>query len=230
MPHEAIRRCKDCRRVVHGEAGNACPYCGGAQLNCLLEHGAPHGRLHAPVLKLALAFCLGLGAMQLLLLNSDAAAASGRAAPFWQLNLLIGTCTLVYVLLRRLEGDFRALFLIAFCLFVAGEGLALFARAYGINALHLIGALFRHGLLVFSSLSLTAGAADSLAQSRHERVMFAATCGFLFLSILNLLMEYTRRESALVQDAATALVALAVALFAATELWRERNADRMTNV
>ena len=228
MPLDSIRRCKDCRRIVHGEAGNACPYCGGAQLIRLVEHGAPHVRLHAPVLKLALAFCLGLGAMQLMLIYSDAGASSaGRAAPFWQLNLLIGTCTLVYLLLRRLEGDFRALFLIAFCLFAAGEGVALFARAYGINALHLIGALFRHGLLVFSSLSLTAGAADSPAQTRHERVMFAATCGFLFLSILNLLLEYTHRESALVQDAATALVALALALFAAAELWREGKGDKV---
>src|SRR5437762_2843731 len=104
---ESIRRCHDCRRVVHGEAGNACPYCGCAKLNRLEEHGVPAARLHIPVLRLALAFCMGLALMQLLLLWPDFNLSAGRALPFWQLNLVLGVCMLAYVILRRVEGDFR---------------------------------------------------------------------------------------------------------------------------
>jgi len=86
--------------VIHGEAGNACPYCGCAKLNRLEEHGVPGARLHVPVVRLALAFCVGLMLMQVFLLWPDFNLSSGRALPFWQLNLLIGICTGVYLLLR----------------------------------------------------------------------------------------------------------------------------------
>jgi len=69
---------------------------------------------------------------------------------------------------------------------------------------------------------LTAGAADTHDQTRHERVMFASTCGFLFLAILHLMMEFSRRESAAVEDAAAGLVAVALAIFAAATLYGEK--------
>ena len=50
---EASRPWQDCGRVIHGEAGNACPYCCGAKLSRLVEHPAGNTRLHTPVLRLA---------------------------------------------------------------------------------------------------------------------------------------------------------------------------------
>src|SRR5262249_41632046 len=120
------------------------------------------------------------------------------------------------------EGDFRALFVTAFCIFVLSELLGILSRAYGIGALHNLSGVFRHALLVFSSLALTAGAADGLGHTRHERVMLGAAGGFLFLAALHLLLEFLKSENERVEDVASALVAVAVAIFAAWTLWMER--------
>src|SRR2546430_2573744 len=107
-----IRRCEDCRRVVHGEAGNACPFCGGGRLARVDDDRAHDTRLHSPVFKLALAFCFGLAGMQLAALTLGVSPPpAGHGSPLWHLNLLVGVGMALYWSLRRGEGDFRALFL-----------------------------------------------------------------------------------------------------------------------
>lgn len=228
-----IRRCDDCRRVVHGFAGNACPYCGGSRLNRLEEHPVAGVRLHSPVFRLTLAFCLGLGAMQIVALYIGLhSPPAGHGAPLWHLNLLVGMCVALYWALRRGEGDFRALFFTALGLFVFGEGLSALSRAYGVGALRGMSGVFRHALLVFSSLALTAGGTDAPAHTRHERTMTAACGGFLVLAVLHLMLEFARSENDTVEDAATALVAFAVAAYAGMVLYREKklhDADKTVN-
>jgi len=221
---DSIRRCEDCRRIVHGEAGNACPYCGGARLRRVEDDRAHATRLHPPVFKLALAFCLGLGGMQLIALALGLSGPpAGHGTPFWYLNVVVGVGVALYAALRRNEGDFRALFVIGFGAFVISEALSVLARAYGIGALHNLGGVFRHGMLVFSSLALTAGAADGPGHTRHERVMLAAAGGFLFLAVLHLMLEFSKSDNERFEDIASILVAFSVAAYAAWVLWAERS-------
>ena len=220
---DSIRRCDDCRRVIHGLAGNACPYCGGSCLNRLDEHRADGGRLHTPVFRLTLAFCFGLATMQVVALYIGLhSPPAGHGAPLWHLNLLVGMCVALYWTLRRGEGDFRALFFTALGIFVFGEALSALSRAYGVGALRGMSGVFRHALLVFSSLALTAGGTDTPAHSRHERTMTAACGGFLLLAVLHLMLEFARSENDTVEDAATALVAFGVAAYAGVVLYREK--------
>jgi hypothetical protein len=220
---DSICRCEDCRQIVHGDSSQKCPQCGGTHLNRLVEHAGTHAHLHPPVLKLAIAFCIGLIVMQVVAfamgLNPPPA---GHGTPFWHLNLVIVICTALYIVLRRTEGDFRALFVTAFALFIFGEGLSILARFYGISALHNLSGVFRHAMLVFSSLTITAGAAEARLRSPHERLMLAASGGFLFLAALHLMLDFFKRGNDQVRDIATATVALGVLIFAATVLLRHR--------
>lgn len=219
---DSIRRCDDCRRVIHGEAGNACPYCGGSRINRLNEQRADDPRLHPPVFRLTVSFCVGLAAMQLVALALGLhAPLSGHSAPLWHLNILVGVCVAAYWTMRRGEGDFRALFITAFCLFVLGEGLSALAHAYGIGALRKLSGMFRHALLVFSSLALTAGSTDTLEHSPHEKTMLAASAGFLLLAVLHLVLEFINAANDTAEDLATIGVAVGLAIFAAQSLYRE---------
>ena len=220
---DSIRRCDDCRRVVHGSAGNACPYCGGSRLNRMEEHRADGPRLHAPVLRLTLAFCFGLAAMQTgAVLAGLHAPSVAHAAPLWHLNLLVAACAAIYWTLRRIEGEFRALFITTLTLFIVGEGVSAIAHAYGIGALRGLSGVFRHALLVFSSLGITAGMTDSAFLTRQERLMLIACGGFLFLAVLHLTLEFIKTENDTVEDIATICVAFGVAACVAWNIYRDR--------
>ena len=222
---DSIRRCDDCRRVIHGEAGNACPYCGGSRLNRMIEHGTDGPQLHAPIFFLTILFCCGLAGMQVAAIVSGFKSPhAGHAGPLWHLNAIVGAGFVVYWSVRRTEGDFRALALVALGLFVLGECMSALARAYGIGALRGLSGVFKHSLLVFSSLGITAGATDQGAHSRHETMLMSVCGGFLFLAILHLTSEFFHIENDAIDDIATAVVALGLAAFAGIVLWRERAA------
>lgn len=220
---DSIRRCDDCRRVVHGEAGNACPYCGGGRLNRIVEHRDAVPQLHLPIFRLALSFCFGLATMQIAAFAMGLhAPTTGHAGPLWHLNILVGVCVATYWPVRRNEGDFRALFITSICLFALGEGLSALAHAYGMGSLRDLSGDFRNALLVFSSLALTAGATDTTPHTQHERTMFAASGGFLLLAIVHLILKFKRIENDAVEDFATIGIALVVAAYAAIMLFKEK--------
>jgi hypothetical protein len=52
--------------------------------------------------------------------------------------------------------------------------------------------------------------------------MLGAAGGFRFLSVLHLMLEFLKSESDRVEDVASAMVALAVAVYAGWTLWMER--------
>jgi hypothetical protein len=78
----------------------------------------------------------------------------------WRLQVVISVATLLYLILRRAEGDFRALFAVALGLFVATEGVGAIARGYGFITLNELAKPLNVSLFIFSSLAITAAVAD----------------------------------------------------------------------
>jgi hypothetical protein len=196
MDTEAVRRCEDCHRVVHGHAGNACPFCGGERLVTFIPHPS-HGLHHPSVLTLAVTFCGGLILIHLaanLLVPQWLPMAPGYRSLVEHLQVIIGVATALYLVLRRGEGDFRALFAITFGLFLTTEGLDILARGYSVLALNDMAKPFNIALFIFSSLALTAAIADGRRRDPYHLPLVMANTGFLFLSALRGGIEMRGRE------------------------------------
>jgi len=125
---------------------------------------------HPSVLTLAVTFCGGLIALHLavtLFAPQWLPLVPGYRSLVWRLQLVIAVATLLYLVLRRGEGDFRALFIVALALFAAAEGLGVLARWYGFLALNELAKPFNVALFIFSSLGLSAAIADRMWQGRR---------------------------------------------------------------
>ncbi|MGD0092450.1 MAG: hypothetical protein ABSE73_21250 [Planctomycetota bacterium] len=165
---------------------------------------------HSSVLTLALTFCGGLIAVHLavgILAPHWLALTPGYKALVWRLQLVIAAATVLYLILRRGEGDFRALFIVVLGLFAIVEGLCVLARWHGFLALNELARPFNVALFIFSSLALSAAIADRTRQSqpppaaapcaRHDPHHFAlllASIAFLFLSCLRGAIEMHQQE------------------------------------
>src|SRR5262245_14333384 len=111
---ESIRRCEDCRRIVRGAAGDACPYCGGGRLVIDIPPPAPTLK-HPAVLTLVLTYSIGLVLLRTILVAvgwRQLAISPAMGELFWQLQFTGVASTALYLILRRSEGDFRALLLV----------------------------------------------------------------------------------------------------------------------
>src|SRR5687767_14412400 len=106
---ESVRRCKDCKRIVRGHAGDACPYCGSDRL--VIATPGTAGRHHASVLTAALTFCFGLILLRMIatFMGTRLGALMLIHSELTSLQMLVAVCTVLYVVLRRSEGDFHAL-------------------------------------------------------------------------------------------------------------------------
>lgn len=184
---DSVRRCRECKRIIPGHAGNACPYCGSDKLVTVLIQGVSEIRHHASVLTAAITFCLGLTIIRVLLAFagqrlSISLAMTGELVA--QLHMLSTACTVLYLLLRHYEGDFRALFTVSLGLFILTEGVAAIAGRFGLVPLESLGSLFNITLFMYSSLAVTAAIADGPHTERYHRPLFVTCLGFVLLSCM----------------------------------------------
>jgi hypothetical protein len=228
---ELVRRCRDCKRIVRGHAGDACPYCGGSQLISVVLQATGEIKHHPSVVTAAVTFCLGL-----VLLRIVAAFIGPRLSVAYMmtgelltnLQLLVAVCTVVYVILRRSEGDFRALFIVSLGLFAATEGLGALARGYGVLTLDGIATLFNLTLFMYASLALTASLADGPRKDFHQRALTFASLGFVLLASMRTIFEMRTGSTAPNdrQNFATTIVIFTVAAYIALLVIRGETTGR----
>jgi hypothetical protein len=183
---EPVRRCKECRRIVKGHAGDACPYCGSPELLTIVQHSTSEAQHHPSIVAAALTFCAGSIALRLI-----ANLAGGRIGSVIliedlvaNLQMLVTCATLLYLLLRRAEGDFRALFVVSFALFCCAEGVSTMARTYGLYTLDPVIMVFNIAIFMYSSLTVTASLADGPQGDTYKKVLVGASLGFMLLATL----------------------------------------------
>lgn len=211
---ESVRRCKECRRIIHGAAGDACPYCGSGKL--VTVSLPPQQRQFASVLTLVLTFCVGLVGLRMVLaaLGLRASISSGASGALWNLELIIVLSTVLYLLLRRGEGDFRALFVVAFGLFACSEGLSALARSYGLAALGGLSLLFSQAMMVYAALALSAAVTEGWLKDIYHRKLVGISVGFMALGICHILLEIFSRENEKAQNEILLAALLGIAAYA----------------
>jgi len=192
-----MRRCAECGRILHGHAGNACPYCGGARLESVeLRTDAPVYK-HSSILTAVLTFCIGLLLLCALfswLSPNFAFATQNYGQMLWRLQSVVAAGTLFYLILRRSEGDFRALFCVALALFAIGEGLGAVVRFYGVLTLGSLTSLVGMALCIFSSLALSASFADGPRRDGYARILSFVTSGMMFMAAMRVFYDMRLRD------------------------------------
>jgi len=182
---DSARRCKECKRVVRGHVGDACPYCGSDRLVSVVIQSVTTVRHHASVLTAAITFCLGLTLIRLIAAFAGSKLSTSFAMTadlIAQLHLLATSCTVLYLIVRHYEGDFRALFVVSLGLFSVTEGISILSSRFGMLPLRDLGGLFNITLFMYSSLALTAAIADGPVHDRYQRPLTVACLGFVLLS------------------------------------------------
>jgi hypothetical protein len=182
-------RCGTCGEQLTA-AGAACPRCAIASPPAAPARPAPtlpagpgrRSRRHPQTLASVLTFCFGLAAITVIL-------AWWSSNPLGLLNHLRVAAmagTLVYLLLRTDEGDFRALFMVALGIFALQEALVYSSRVYGTLQFQDLASLLAVCSAIFASLGLTAAAYDAQQepQDRYETMSFLACLIILLLSLL----------------------------------------------
>jgi hypothetical protein len=176
-------------------SGGPCTFCGGTRMTPV--SGPTAGPHHPAIMTVVITFCLGLAGLR---------AIAGFIAPHWMpatpgygdllsnLQLIILAATVLYLILRRSEGDFRALLAVALGLFLTAEGLGVAARGYGFLLLNDAGKPFNLALFAISSLALTAGLADGFRRGPYHTTLMGASVGLLFLATLRVGLEMKQRD------------------------------------
>lgn len=192
-----MRRCAECGRILHGHAGNACPHCGGGLLESVeLRTDAPVYK-HSSILTAVLTFCIGLLVLCALfswLSPNFAFATQSYAQMLWRLQSVVAAGTLLYLILRRSEGDFRALFCVALTLFAISEGLSAVVRFYGVLTLGSLTSLMGMALCIFSSLALSASFADGPRRDGYARILSFVTSGLMFMAAMRIFYDMRTRD------------------------------------
>jgi hypothetical protein len=218
---DGLRRCEDCRRIVRGSAGDACPYCGGEHLAHIAPASPPTGIRHPSVITAVITFCVGLSALRIVILyfGQHFSVTSGAYGDvLWDLQLLITISTAMYLVLRRAEGDFRALFIISFGLFIATECLASLVRSYGFISLHNLVVMFNMTLFIYSSLCLTASIADGPRREYFSRCLTRCSIGFMFYSALRTFFEMKGRDAEVRTNMIMSLALLGLIVYLGAQL------------
>jgi hypothetical protein len=140
---------------------------------------------HPQTLASVLTFCFGLLLVPLIL-------SWWGIGPLTQLNSLrvvTAGATVLYLLLRVDEGDFRALFCVSLIIFVGQEVLVYASRAYGTLSFQGLAVFLAFASAIYSSLALTAAAYDAqhARQDRYHWLAFLACLTVLLLSLLRAL-------------------------------------------
>ncbi|HEY3320195.1 MAG TPA: hypothetical protein VGP72_07005 [Planctomycetota bacterium] len=188
------RHCEDCRQISLDGHEERCSACGGR----LTEITAPPGR-HPIIVTAVLSFSIGLIVLHTVLPLLGAhliPSLPAYSSVLGQLQMLGAGATVLYLILRRSEGDFHALLLTSLLLLAGTECLSALARGYGLLSLTRLAGVLNMGLFVYSSLALTAGAADSGSHRPHSRrlCLLAASTGMLLLASLRVFLQVRRRD------------------------------------
>lgn len=202
-------------------AGDACPFCGSGKLAHIVPAPPPSLR-HPSVLTLVLTFSIGLVLIRILLIAAGSrllALSPGYSDLLWQLQFTSGASAVMYLILRRSEGDFRALLIVSAGLFVATECTGALAREYAVLSLNRLCAQFNLTLFIFSGIALTAAVADGRRADRFHACLIAADIGFLVLAAARTFLMRSREMDERSAIAGT-LVLTAVVLFVAILLAR----------
>ena|GEM_PF-1931394 len=220
---ESLRRCKDCRRIVTESAGTLCPWCGSEALIAITLRQADASRqsqalCHPAIVAFSMTIVSALMILRIFLYffkGQQLTAALVYSEMLWQLQTVTLAATGLHLMLRRSEGDFRALFIVSLLTFLATEGLAALSRSYGITTLARLLIPFNLALFTYSGLALTAAVADGFSGNKLRRVLLAASGCFLTISIFRAVLEtkstlpaeYISLPATLVLGAVTAYVA-----------------------
>ncbi len=179
--------------------------------------GEPSWPQHPAISAAVLTFCGGLVLLRVYLM---AVHGGGRSVPAYaevlmQLQMIAVLGAAMYWLLRRSEGDFRALLGVSLVLFACGEGLNTLARNYGLLPLLRLGSVFNIALFLYSSLTITAAIADlpraRFAQNRPgnaHAALVVSSFGLMLFSTLRLFLQISRRD---LDDAANHVATLVLA-------------------
>lgn len=160
--------------------------------------------------------------------TQSAFAAALASELLWDLQVLVVISTTLYIILRRREGDFIALFCVSFALFCSSEALSALSRHYGVPAFHNLSVLFALGMFIYSSLALTAGMADGPRAGVYQRLLLTATAGFMFIGALRTMFELRGGEFNSRRGLATTGVLAVVAAYLGIQLWRAEVKGRGT--
>lgn len=192
-------------------------------------HG-PDRRHHPSILTLAIAFFVGLVAMPLIIfpfIPQFASASAEYGNLLRNMQILSGILTLLYVILRRSEGDFRSLFMLTVGLFAATEAFTELSYYFGIPALHALEMLFAFALFMYSCLTLAAAIAEERRGDWFHHALVNTVIGFIILSAVRF---YYEKKGALYEDHGrrfTFIVMLLLALqLAVLVVWAEIRARR----
>ena len=142
-------------------------------------------RHHNSILTLALTFFAGLVLMPLVVfpfISQFASATAEYGDLLRNMQVLSGVLTLFYVVMRRSEGDFRALFIINVLLFAGAETFSDICRRFGISSLHSMEMLFTVSLFIYGALALAAAIADERRGDWFHHALVTAVIGFVFLA------------------------------------------------
>jgi hypothetical protein len=221
---DSSRRCEDCRRVVPGHAGDACPYCGGARLVRTSAAATPRAaQRHSSLLTAVITFCLGLSLLRLVFLYLGprfTLASSAYNDLLWQLQIVVTVVTLIYVVLRRGEGDFKALFIISLGLFITTEAVSALLHSFGLLSMAGPCILFNMALLIYSSLTLTAAVADGPKKDLYDKCLMTANMGFMFTSALRTFLEMRGQDAGMRGNLSMTLVLSALIIYLGVMLIR----------
>jgi hypothetical protein len=188
LANEKMRHCSICGQV--SPVGlPACPRCGA-------RNDLGHPRMerssiqkHPQVVAAVITFCVGLLLLRLALglWNPGVSLGSMAAATLRRLEFIAIVSSVIYIILRESEGDFRSLFLIALSLFVGQEALVYGANTFWIGDFRALGILLTFSSCIYSALALIAAVYDPPAADTYRTPMLVACLVILLVSVFRAL-------------------------------------------
>ncbi len=226
------RICSGCRQSIAATL-DCCPHCGVASTlapvpdsKYLVGQGQaldlPDAKYkHPQVVAAALTFCIGLLLFRVVLTLMGQIrfrVSTGSVDPLLALEILTIACTVVYLVLRQNEGDFRSLFLISMALFMGEECIAYCSSAFWVSAFQELGVLFTFASCIFGSLSLIAAVYDPPSQDPYRAPLVAACVAVLMVCSIRALGTLPIPPFDRYQHLMSIMVLVAVAVFLGAKL------------
>ncbi|MBI3831394.1 MAG: hypothetical protein HY291_17885 [Planctomycetes bacterium] len=223
---QTILHCRDCGRVA-SHAGNACAFCGGPLLATPVKADRPVVRKHSQILAASVTFCLGLLLVRVLL----GVLRPGRFPPLTSgddplvlLEMVAAGGTVLYMVLRGEEGDFRALFLVSLMLFMGQEAMSFVAGAYGLMQFTVFALVAAFATTVFSSLGLITYFYENVQAPKeaHRGPMLAGSGAICALSFVRSLTPMIKSSVEKYVEIGGIVVLIAMLAYLANWLFRPR--------
>ncbi len=191
---DASGSCQACGRPVSSTA-RFCSGCGSAippvlPRRCAAPRELVAYRKHPQVIAAVVTFCMGLLLVRFLTLFWLPEGMNLGASGHESLRALQGVAigfSLIYIILRQAEGDFRALFLIALALFIAEELFVFYADALWIQDFYALGIFMTFAASIFSALALIAAVYDPPNSDPLRKPLLVASSAILVTTVVRAL-------------------------------------------